>query len=312
MAIDPELASFLVERFPNDMDDIVTSRRLQAQLSEKARRQSEPITGVSWRDEAIASLGDEGQLTVRIYQNEIVTGPSGALLFFHGGAFVFGDLESEHARCLTYAKQADCVVVSVAYRLAPEHPYPAAHDDSVSALEWLRRNCDSLGVDASRIAVGGASAGGAVAAGLVLRVRDDGDRWLRAQLLIYPAVDNETSTASMERFSTSEPWDGERTKRMWQEYLAGHVGDVPAYAAPARAHDLSGLPPTYIMTAEEDPLRDEAIEYAQRLLEAGNVVELHHFARTFHGFDLVATGTSITRQALDEQVAFLSHELAVS
>jgi acetyl esterase len=313
MAIDAELATFLAVPFPNDIDDVLMTRRLTTVLTESEIADREPLApGLSWHDHVIDEFEYESSVPIRIYCNENAPSSSGALLFFHGGAFVFGGLESEHARCVNYAQRAECVVVSVDYRLAPEHPYPAAHDDGVTALDWLRRNASSLGVDPKRIAVGGSSAGGALAAGLVLRTRDFDGEWIRAQLLIYPAIDSEAATPSIEQFYKSEPWDGERTLKMWKLYLADSSEKVSPYASPARASDLTKLPPTYIMTAEEDPLRDEGINYAERLLAAGNALELHHFARTFHGFDVVAPGSRISDRAHEDQAAFLRRELTES
>jgi acetyl esterase len=311
MAIDAELATFLIEPIPNDMDDVLSTRRMLAQLTQSEIAQREPLApGLRYHDQVIGDADGDLQVPVRIYRNENAPAPCGALVFFHGGAFVFGDLESEYERCVRFAHQANCVVVSVDYRLSPEHPYPAAVDDGFAALQWLRRNASQLGVDPTRIGVGGASAGGAIAAATVLRARDSDGPWLKAQLLIYPALDNETSSLSIEQFYRAEPWDGERTRKMWSMYLGGRSQEVPAYASPARAHDLTNFPPTYIMTAECDPLRDEALSFAQRLLEVHTVVEFHHFARTFHGFDVVAPGSRLSELALDEQVAFLTRELS--
>ena len=261
---------------------------------------------MTWDDRSIGRSAS-GELTVRVYRRHDSSGVSGGLLFFHGGAFVFGDLESEHARCLRYCDEADCVVISVDYALAPEHPFPAAFHDAVAAFEWMAANTSALGIDPARIAVGGVSAGGAIASGLVLALRDRGDPPLRAQLLVYPVTDSATDTPSMKEFFHAEPFDGERARRMWSLYVPDGV--VPAYASVARSDDLSGLPPTYIVTADLDPLRDEALDYALALIDAGNTVELHHFPRTYHGFDAVAPGARVSRRALGEQCAFLRDEL---
>src|SRR5665213_271737 len=312
MAIDPELAIFLTVEFPNDMDDVVGTRQLLDALIEDEITQRDSLPqGVTWHDEVIPRDVDSS-IPIRIYRNSDIQSPSGALLFFHGGAFVFGGLESEHNRCVRFAQKAKCVVVSVDYRLAPEHPFPAGFNDGVSVLAWLRCESTSLGVDVTRIGVGGASAGGALAAGIALRARDEDEAPLRTLLLIYPATDNEASTDSMLQYNRCEPWDGERTHKMWTTYLSEIDGDVSPYASIARANDLSNLPPTYIMTAEVDPLRDQAIAHAARLLEAGNTVELHHFARTFHGFDVVAPGSRLSERALDEQAAYLYSELSIN
>jgi acetyl esterase/lipase len=309
MALDPELASFLDVPFPNDLDDLDGTRReLDRRWSEEAASRADPPPKLDSRDLEVPGLADRPPVRVRLYRPVDACAPCGALLFLHGGAFVFGGLESEHARCLRFASMG-VAVVSVDYRLAPEHPYPAALDDGRAVLTWLREHATELGVDPGRIAVGGASAGGALAAGLVLQARDLEGPWIRAQLLVYPALDHESREPSIREFDHTEPWDGERTRTMWRFYLAGWTGEVPVYASPARAIDLSRLPPTYIMTAHEDPLRDEALAFARRLLAAGTVVELHHFPRTYHGFDVVAPGSVLAERAMAEQMRFLALEV---
>lgn len=294
------------------MDDVAWTRRQLAQLESDAIAQRAALRpGLQWHDRVIRADDRAPAVTVRIYEHDRVSRPCGALLFFHGGAFVLGGLESEHERCLRWAQHGECVVVSVDYRLAPEHPYPAALNDGAAALAWLRENSASIGVDPQRIAVGGASAGGALAAGLALRTRDQQGPWLKAQILVYPVIDDRTATKSMEQFFQIEPWDAERTAKMWSHYLGDNLVDVSPYAAVGRATDLSDLPATYIMTAEEDPLRDEGIAYAQRLLDAGTSVELHHYARTFHGFDVVAPGSTLSELAITEQSAFIQRALAI-
>jgi len=312
MAIDKELAPALDIPFPNDIDNIPLTRRQLVELAANDEGPTRPRpNNVEWSDQSVGGDIGRSPVTVRIYRNTSLAKPQGALLFFHGGAFVFGDLESEHPRCLHFADQAGCLVVSVDYRLAPEYPFPAAHDDGVTALDWLRRNAEDLNVDRQRIAIGGASAGGALAGGVALKSRDDGGAWLRALLLIYPAVDDRTSSVSIGQYYRHAPWDGERTEKMWPLYLQG-LQTVTSYAAPARASDFSGLPATYIMTAEEDPLRDEALTFAERLLAAGVSVEYHHFASTYHGFDVLAPDAGLSKRALLEQSDFLKRELASS
>ena len=309
MARDPELAAFLAEPFPNDLDDVVGTRailatRLDEEMSQRAASPDDP----SWRDEVIAGP-DATPLTLRIYVDETAPAPRGALLFFHGGAFVFGGLESEHDRCLRLAKGSGCVVVSVDYRLAPEHPFPAALEDGRSALRWLHEHAASLGVDSSRIGVGGASAGGALATLVVLQARDSGDLPVRALLLIYPATDDRANDGSITQFEHSEPWDGERTRKMWPLFLADDAAQTSRYASPARASDVAGLPVTYIVVAEEDPLRDQALDFARRLLGAGVSVDLRLFAGTYHGFDVVAPNARLSQVALNDQHEFVRREL---
>jgi acetyl esterase/lipase len=224
-------------------------------------------------------------------------------VYFHGGGFVAGDLDTEDLRCVRIARDAGCVVISVDYRLAPEHRFPAAHDDCVAVLEWTAREAAALGVDPRRIGVAGASSGGNLAAATSLRARDHGGPPVAFQLLAYPSLDDRLETASV-RFVGTPLVDGSDCAHCWDYYLGLDRADVSPYAAPARATDLRGLPPTYLLTAELDPLRDEGIRFATRLLEAGVSVELHQFAGAFHAFDLFPT--AISQRALDEQVAWIA------
>ena len=305
MQIDPELAVFLEQPFPNNFDDLAWSRREQRRLA--SENPVLPSSTVTWVDTSIGRSASGEDLRARVYRHCDADESSAALLFFHGGAFVFGDLDSEHARCVRYCDDCARVVVSVDYALAPEHPFPAAFDDAVTSFDWMVENSADLGIDPALIAVGGVSAGGAVASGLVLHLRDRGAATPRAQLLVYPVIDSRTDTPSMHQFFRAEPFDGERAQRMWSLYVPD--GDVSPYASVARATDLSDLPPTYIVTADLDPLRDEALAYALALIDARNTVELHHYPRTYHGFDAVAPAAQVSQRALREQCAFLEREL---
>ena len=231
---------------------------------------------------------------------------SPGVVFFHGGAFVLGDMYTEELRCLRYAADAACVVVSVDYRLAPEHPYPAGVDDCVAGLLWTVANAAELGIDPARIAVAGSSAGGALAAAVALMARDVGGPPIAFQLLNYPVMDDRMQTPSMKQFDATPLWTSSSTAQMWGHYLgARRDGEVSPYAAPARAADVSGLPPAYVLTADLDPLRDEGIDYARRLMEAGIPTELHTVSGACHGFDIVAAGSALGQRAIDEQVQAL-------
>lgn len=304
MTLHQELAPLLEHLPAASLDDIAGTRR--ALLDGRAN------ATVPWPYEARAVTSADAQVpgrvgdpdvAVRIYTPASAAG--GVLVFMHGGAFVFGDLESEHGRCLEYAERAECVVVSVDYRLAPEDPYPCAIDDCTAALLWVAGHARDLGADPARIGVAGASAGGALAAGLCLRNRDEVGLALRLQLLVYPVVDDQASNASTRAFYNYPGWSGAQTEQMWRAYLGADTRTTSLYAAPARASSLAGLPPTYIVTADEDPLRDEGIDFARALLAAGIPTELHNFAGTFHGFDVLAPATAPGRRALDEQVRYL-------
>lgn len=221
-----------------------------------------------------------GVVPVRIYRG----GPSPApvVIYCHAGGFALGNLDTDHRQCAELARRGRCTVVSVDYRLAPEHPYPAALDDAVAVLKWVAAGAADLDVDATRLAVAGSSAGATLAASLVQRCADGSLPPVVFQLLHQPVLDDR-ATASKAEFRTSPAFDGEAAELMWRYYLGEHPGSPDT--VPARRDELRDLPPTLITCAEIDPFRDEAIDYAQRLLRAGVSTELHVFARTCHGFD---------------------------
>ena len=305
MPLDPELLPLLGGPATSDLDDIAGSRALAKAVSDEVVATRPVSNDVSWRD-TLATDDVGREVKVRVYSRHNLPTPTGALLFVHGGAFVFGDLELEHDRCVYYALHADARIVSVDYRLAPEFPYPAAHDDVWSALGWLVASADELGIDVKRICLGGASAGGSLAGGVALRSRDESGPMIASVMLMYPVLDDRGTTASMADFEVCEPWDARRSRKMWPLYL-GHDGEAPVYAAPARAEDLRQLPPTFVMSCEEDPLRDEDLAFAQRLIDARVSVDLHHYRGTYHAFDVIGPETTVARRALREQAFFLHH-----
>jgi acetyl esterase/lipase len=246
---------------------------------------------------------------VRLYVPRDLVNPAAAVIYFHGGAFVLGDLEIEHPRCLEMAKETKAVVVAADYRLAPEYPFPAAITDCYAVYLWAIAEADELGIDVSRIAVAGSSAGGALAAAVALMSRDRGVRVPAFQLLLYPVIDDRMITPSMIHFVDIQGWNRRNSEHMWTHYLGERIGkDVSPYAAPARARDLRGLPPAYVMTADYDALRDEGINYAQSLLQAGVRVELHHYPETFHAFDTTAA-SEVSRRARREHYTVLCQAL---
>jgi acetyl esterase/lipase len=199
------------------------------------------------------------------------------------------------------------VVISVGYRRAPEHRFPAALDDAYATLTWAAEHAAELGVDPERIAIGGHSAGGGLAAGVALRARDQHGPPIRFQLLNQPCIDDRQATWSAQHF-TDTPWmTRDKLSVLWRHYLGSAHGS--AYAAPARADDLSGLPSAYIATAEFDPLRDEGIGYALRLLQAGVPVELHQWPGTFHGSQAVLSA-EVSQRQIAELTAALRRGLA--
>lgn len=224
---------------------------------------------------------ESGDVGVRIYRGG-PAGPAPAVVFCHAGGFALGNLDTDHVQCVELARRGRCTVVSVDYRLAPEHPYPAALDDAGAVLTWVAANAVALDVDSARLAVAGSSAGAALAACLAQRAADGAAPPVVFQLLHQPVLDDR-ATPSKAEFRTSPAFDGEGAELMWRHYL-GPVG-ASAAAVPARRDGFAGLAPALITCAEVDPFRDEAIDYALRLLRAGVSAELHVFARACHGFD---------------------------
>lgn len=268
-------------------------------------------------DEAVEVIdrlaGSTPGVPVRLYIPRARAGTSPAVVYFHGGAFVIGHLDFEHPRCLEMAKATGSVVIAVDYRLAPEHPFPAGIEDCYAAFAWALACAGELGIDGSRVAVAGASAGGALATAVALMARDRGEPPPAFQLLLYPVTDNRLITESMTAFVDTPGWNRRNSEHMWRHYLgcAGPHGACSPYAAPARSEDLRGLPPAYVMTVGIDALRDEGLQYAQRLIEAGIPTELHHYPETFHGFDTL-TDTAVSRRARAEHHAVLRRALGMA
>ncbi|WP_456639242.1 alpha/beta hydrolase [Bradyrhizobium sp. USDA 10063] len=258
-------------------------------------------------EDVSVARGDGTAFAARIYRPNGIVHPAPAIVFFHGGGFMVGDLNFEHGRCLKWAAGTSSVVVSCDYRLSPEHRYPAAAEDCYACLRWVADRATDIGVDASRVAVAGSSCGGGLAAATALRARDEGGPPILCQTLIYPVLDDQMQTGSMRAFVDTPGWDSKSTAHMWAHYLPERrLEGVPPYAAPARACDLSGLPRTYIMTAEMDPLRDEGLAYGLRLLQAGVPTEIHNFAGAFHAFDAIAS-SKLAQRALNEQISCFRH-----
>jgi acetyl esterase len=229
----------------------------------------------------------------------------------HGGGFMVGDIKGMDGWGQHVARSVGCLVVCVEYRLAPEAPFPAAIEDCYAALCWIADHAEDLGIDPKRIAIMGQSAGGGLAAGTALLARDNGAPELCLQVLEVPELDDRLDTVSMKAFSDTPNWNRPNAVWSWMHYLGpDHKGEVSPYAAPARATDLTNLPPTYISTMEFDPLRDEGILYAMKLMEAGVSVELHSFLGTFHGSTQVVVADGTNRNDA-EILGFMERRCAV-
>jgi acetyl esterase len=226
--------------------------------------------------------GPGGDIPIRVYRPHQETGA--VLVYFHGGGWVLGNLDTHNGQCRNLAHHAGCVVVAVDYRLAPEHRFPAAAEDAYAATKWVSEHGSELGVDAARLAVGGESAGGNLAAVVCLMARDRSRPVIRQQWLAYPVIDHSFDTASYRDHSSGVGLERASMEWFWNHYL-GAAGDGSSpYASPLRAKDLSGLPPAIVVTAEYDVLRDEGNAYAERLRQAGVPVELRCISGVNHAF----------------------------
>jgi acetyl esterase len=284
--MDPELEAFIPLIPPGDLTDPVAARKNHAELA--AAVPAPDTAGLRIEDRTVPADPDVAVRIYRPYQAQ------GAIVWLHGGGFVMGDLDTEHPWAARLADGSGTAVISVGYRRAPENRFPAALDDAYAVLTWTAGHAAELGIDPGRIAVGGHSAGAGLAAAVALRARDQQGPPIRFQLLNQPGLDDRQETWSQQNFTDTPWWNRGNAAVSWRHYL----GSAPAspYAAPARATDLSGLPPAYIATAEFDPNRDEDITYALRLLQAGVPTELHQWPGTCHGSQAILSAEVSQRQ----------------
>lgn len=265
---------------------------------DQRRRESALVldtSGVEIVDAYVDTDAHGGGIPIRFYRGG--GSPAPVVLYCHSGAFVLGNLDTDHRQCVEFARRARCTVVSVDYRLAPEHPYPAGLDDVLAVLSWLTDEFSTLGLDASRLAVAGSSAGAALAA-TVARLSAAGlAPPVTFQLLHQPVLDDRP-TPSKEEFATTPGFDGPACAQMWRHYRAP---ENAADAVPARADELDGNAPAFITCSELDPLRDEAVDYALRLMWAGVSTELHVIPGTIHGFDSMVPEWVVSQELFAQQ-----------
>ncbi len=264
---------------------------------------------VSRTDHVIEGPPAGPPLRLRLHRPKEARGPLPAIVWMHGGGYVLGTPEQDDLRCDRWCQRFGLVGVVPEYRLAPEDPYPAAIEDCYATLSWLRERGQEVGVDTRRIGIGGPSGGGGLAAGLALLVRDRGEMEIDYQMLIYPMIDDRRASVTA---NWSVPvWSPESNAFGWTSYLGELAGtdNVPSYAAAARATDLSGLPPTYLMVGTLDGFADEDIDYAKRLNHAGVDVELHVYPGAPHGFEGFAPATDVARQARRDINGWLARQL---
>ncbi len=306
--IDPELVAPL-ENFLNlvgdglELRDIPVLRTEMARLLKVMMVGAPVIEGVITEDLEVPGPEDSPDVAIRIYQPTDRPATLPAVLWMHGGGYVIGSVEKDDLLAKNLSKAVQCVVVSVKYGLAPENSFPAPLEDCYAALKWLSVNSDKLGVEKSRIAIGGGSAGGGLAAGLALLARDRTEVDVAFQLLISPMIDDRNISTASESNPDTLVWSRENNLIGWRSYLGHEPGgeDLSPYAAASRATDLTGLPPAYISVGELDLFLNENIAYAQRLLEAGVPTELHVYPGAFHGFEICAPLAEVSQRFYTER-----------
>jgi acetyl esterase/lipase len=292
--VDPELVSAL-ELMPDGVlnsDTLAIAREFMEKMTAEINAQLPVVEGITQEDRFIPGPEGAPEVRIRIYRPTEQIDKLPGFFWIHGGGYIMGDLDRDDYGIKLRMKAADCITVSVDYRRAPEAPFPAPLEDCYDALKWLFDHADEIGVDSSRIAIGGASAGGGLAAGLALLVRDRAEMDVVFQMLIYPMIDDSNIAPASDTLPDTHVWSRASNLFGWTSYLGRTPGgeEVPAYAAAFRASDLTGLPPALIVVGDLDLFVDEDIEYARRLIQAGIPTELHVYPGAYHGFILCAGG----------------------
>jgi acetyl esterase/lipase len=291
--VDPELLPTLDANPPSRLsaETLINLRATRAAALQQELLREPDVPEVEVSEQSIPGPDGAPEVRVLVYVHRNAARPMPALVWIHGGGYVMGTPESDGLRMKLLASQVGCSVISVDYRLAPEAPFPAGVEDCYAALRWTHAQSDALGVDRGRVAIGGGSAGGGLAAALALLARDRGELDVAFQLLLVPMLDDRTVTAAEPHpFAGEFGWTTSHNLFGWTALLGQAPGGegVSPYAAPARAESLAGLPPTYIGTGALDLFLEEDMEYARRLARAGVPVELHVYPGAYHGFSRAA------------------------
>jgi acetyl esterase/lipase len=308
---DPELGAALAavaDRIPPTLTpaDIQTQRKRMAevQLSDGDLRRD---GAVEFEERNVPGPAGAPAISLLICRPAGIDTPAPGVYHTHGGGMILGDNRTGMAALLDWVEQLSVIVVSVTYRLAPEHPFPAAVEDCYAGLQWTATNAADLGIDAQRLLIAGASAGGGLAAAVSLMARDRGGPPLAGQVLMCPMLDDRNQTPSSFELEGVGVWDRTSNETGWASLLGEERGGpgVSPYAAPAREKDLSGLPPAFIDVGSVETFRDEDVDYAVRMWRAGGQAELHVWPGAFHGFDGLAPDAVLSRAARQARLAWV-------
>ena len=312
MSIDPQLLPFL-DQFPQldlTRENLRQIRKELNRMSLDAAAGVEGFDHVAISDELITGLHGNPSLRLRLYSSTKPSRTRPCMLWVHGGGYILGCPEMDEQLLCRTADELGCLVVAVDYRLAPEHPYPAALDDCDAALGWILKNADTLGVETETLALGGASAGGGLAAALALRARERRPGVITFQCLIYPMLDHRNVAASPEPSRDYWLWGVEHNRFAWDAYLNSNDLSQPVspFASPARAELLEGLPPTYLCIGDQDLFYEEDLEYARLLRDSEVAVELDVVPGAPHGFDKLPV--PLAEQALKRRFRALAQHFS--
>ena len=291
----------------NAIEDIKERRNVINSLVRMMTAELPPIDNIVIEDRNIAAPDALLELVVRIYKPTGVSGGLPGIFFIHGGGMIMGSIETENHKAAMLCETIQSIVVSVEYRLAPENPYPAQVQDCYEALVWMSKNAAELGFETDRLAVVGGSAGGGLALATSLMARDQEFPKISFQMANYPMIDDRNVSPSSMEITDIGIWDRNANIEAWNWYLGGKNADE--YAAPARAIDLSGLPPTFIDVGELDLFRDEDIEFAKRLLQAGVATELHVYPGAYHASESFAPEAELSQQIWTKRIEALKRAL---
>jgi len=291
----------------NAIADIKERRNTVDSLLRMMIAELPPIENVVMEDRNIPGPDGSPEVGVRIYKPVDVSGSLPGMFFIHGGGMIMGSIEGENLKAAMLCETIQAVVVSVEYRLAPENPHPAPVQDCYEALVWMSKNATELGFDPDRLAIVGGSAGGGLAIATALMARDQEFPKLCFQMANYPMIDDRNETPSSKEITDVGIWDREANLEAWDWYLGGKPADE--YAAPARAKNLSDLPPTFIDVGEIDLFRDEDIEFATRLLQAGVTTELHVYPGAYHASEAFAPDAELSKQIWAKRIEALKRAL---
>ena len=291
----------------NAIADIKERRNTVDSLLRMMIAELPPIENVVMEDRNIPGPDGSPEVGVRIYKPVDVSGSLPGMFFIHGGGMIMGSIEGENLKAAMLCETIQAVVVSVEYRLAPENPHPAPVQDCYEALVWMSKNATELGFDPDRLAIVGGSAGGGLAIATALMARDQKFPKLCFQMANYPMIDDRNETPSSKEITDVGIWDREANLEAWDWYLGGKPADE--YAAPARAKNLSDLPPTFIDVGEIDLFRDEDIEFATRLLQAGVTTELHVYPGAYHASEAFAPDAELSKQIWAKRIEALKRAL---